>query len=127
MTDSSATFKSRATLYGLPSAALASLEQDGICTYSSLLFSVVSSPGSLDDVRLKALKSKHLSPNVGEEAAFSRLVFEAGIFVVAELRSTVVGEDETARRLTPDPRPPQTFPHTPPNPKPQTPRPKPKP
>ena len=106
LADSSATFESRAKQYGLPVAALESLRKDGIATYSSLLFSVASSPGSVDDARLETLRKKHLgaTPTSGEVAAFSRLIFEAGTFVVAELRSSVTGEDDTSRKLTPQER-----------------------
>ena len=40
------------------------------------------------------------APSDGTLAAFSRLLFEAGTFVVAELRSSVAGDDEGGKKLT---------------------------
>ena len=101
MADSEATFSERARTYGLSADAVQSLASDGIKTYSALLFSVASAPGSVDQPRLERLQAKHLgsAPSAGAAAAFSRLVFEAGTFVVAELKSSVQGDDDSSRRL----------------------------
>ncbi|CAE7573067.1 unnamed protein product [Symbiodinium sp. CCMP2592] len=58
--------------------------------------------GLSQGVRLKAAKDKHLGPGASEGAvaAFSRLLFEAGTFVVAELRSSVASEDDGSKKLT---------------------------
>ncbi|CAE7031097.1 unnamed protein product [Symbiodinium sp. CCMP2592] len=100
--DTAVTFASKARQYGLSQGVLDSLSAAGITTYSALLFAVASAPGAVDEVRLKAAKDKHLGPDATEGAvsAFSRLLFEAGTFVVAELRSSVAGEDDGSKKLT---------------------------
>lgn len=100
--DSEVTFSSRALQYGLGQSVVDSLASAGIKTYSSLLFAVASAPGAIDDTRLKAAQSKHLGADASEGSlsAFSRLLFEAGTFVVAELRSSVAGEDDGSKKLT---------------------------
>ena len=92
------TFSSKARQYGLSQAVLDSLSASGISTYSGLLFAVANAPGAIDDVRLQ---DKHLgaAPSDGT-LAFSRLLFEAGTFVVAELRSSVAGDDDGGKKLT---------------------------
>ncbi|CAE7396126.1 zdhhc15 [Symbiodinium sp. CCMP2592] len=100
--DSAVTFASKARQYGLSQSVLDSLSAAGITTYSALLFAVASAPGAVDEARLKTAKDKHLGPDASEGAvaAFSRLLFEAGTFVVAELRSSVAGEDDGSKKLT---------------------------
>ncbi|CAE7811218.1 unnamed protein product [Symbiodinium sp. CCMP2592] len=100
--DSAVTFASKARQYGLSQDVIDSLSAAGIKTYSALLFAVASAPGAVDEARLKAAKDKHLGAGASEGvvAAFSRLLFEAGTFVVAELRSSVAGEDDGSKKLT---------------------------
>ncbi|CAE7497609.1 unnamed protein product [Symbiodinium sp. KB8] len=88
--------------YGLTQPMLSSLSAAGIKSYSSLLFAVASAPGAVDENRLKATQQKHLgdNPSEGTLSAFARLLFEAGTFVVAELRSSVAGDDDGTRKLT---------------------------
>ena len=52
---------------------------------------------------LQAAQTKHLGddPTDGTLSAFSRMLFEAGTFVVAEIRSSVAGDDDDgSRKLT---------------------------
>ena len=54
------------------------------------------------EVGLQAAQTKHLGddPTDGTLSAFSRMLFEAGPFVVAEIRSSVAGDDDGSRKLT---------------------------
>ena len=97
--DSEVMFVSRAKQYGLAQEMVDSLAATGIKTYSGLLFAVASAPAAVDKGRLKAAHSKHscTMPSEGTLSAFSRLPFEAGTIVIAELRSSVAGEDDGSR------------------------------
>ena len=102
VSDSKATFTAKAKGYGVPESTLSRWATVGIETYSQLLFRVASSPGAVDQARLEALR-REMDPSPPAEAtkaAVARLLFEAGTFIVSELRATVETPTESSRRLS---------------------------
>ena len=92
--------------YGLSQANVDDLVQRGVSTYSQLLFRVASGPSQVDDGKLNDLISA-CTPNLNEagKSALKRLVFEAGTFVVAELKDAISSPGvEGVKRLTPQER-----------------------
>ena len=82
--------------HGIPESSLEAWEKSGIATYSQLLFRVASAPklqALLDGMEPKA--------DAVVTSAVHRLLFEAGTFVVAELRQTLEAPlGEPSRRLS---------------------------
>ncbi|CAJ1447945.1 unnamed protein product [Effrenium voratum] len=104
--DSEATFSANALKYGLSQGILDHWKGVGIRNYSSLLFTVASSPGNVDSDKLEKLLGNLPAGarNTAVEAAVSRLLFEGGTFVVAELKQSVEHGDESTQRLSPQER-----------------------
>ena len=96
------TFAERCKRYGLSQANVDDLVQRGVSTYGQLLFRVASGPSQVDDGKLNDLIAA-CTPNLNEagKSALKRLVFEAGTFVVAELKDTI---SSPVKRLTPQER-----------------------
>ena len=106
ISDSSVTFAERCKRYGLAQTNIDDLVQRGISTYGQLLFRVASGPSQVDDAKLSDLISG-CNPNLSEsgKSALKRLVFEAGTFVVAELKDAISSPGvEGVKRLTPQER-----------------------
>ncbi|CAE7838062.1 URC1 [Symbiodinium sp. CCMP2592] len=102
VSDSTVTFKAKATQHGVPEESLTAWATDGIQTYSQLLFRVASAPNAIDSVKLdKLLKTMKPPATDSVASAVNRLLFEAGTFVVAELRSSLEQPSaEPSRRLS---------------------------
>ena len=100
LADSEATFQAKAGSYGLSDAVLKALQTKGIATYGQLLFSVASAPGQVDEAKRKTLFQAFPQEFQGEptEGIISRLLFEAGTFVVAELKGSLESADDAPRR-----------------------------
>ena len=106
ISDSAVTFAERCKRYGLSQANVDDLVQRGVSTYGQLLFSVASGPNQVDDSKLCDLISG-CNPNLNDsgKSALKRLVFEAGAFVVAELKDAISSPGvEGVKRLTPQER-----------------------
>ena len=90
VSDSRATFRAKALQHGIPESALDAWDKSGIATYSQLLFRVASAPNQTDPAKLQALLDS-MEPKADPvvTSAVHRLLFEAGTFVVAELRQTL--------------------------------------
>ena len=96
------TFRHKALQHGIPESSLATWEKEGIATYSQLLFRVASAPNQTDPAKLQALLD-NMTPKADAvvSSAVHRLLFEAGTFVVAELRQTLEAPSgEPSRRLS---------------------------
>ena len=106
LADSEATFQAKAGSYGLSDAVLKALQTKGIATYGQLLFSVASAPGQVDEAKRKTLFQAFPQEFQGEptEGIISRLLFEAGTFVVAELKGSLESADDAPKRLSPEER-----------------------
>ena len=102
VSDSEVTFRAKALQHGIPESSLAAWSASGIKTYSQLLFRVASAPNNVDSAKLQELLQKMQPPATDQVAsAVHRLLFEAGTFIVAELRSTLEGPTgEPSRRLS---------------------------
>ena len=86
----------------MPQTSLQAWSRAGISTYSQLLFRVASAPNNVDSAKLKELLD-NMEPRATDQVASAvhRLLFEAGTFIVAELRSTLEGPTgEPSRRLS---------------------------
>ena len=106
ISDSSVTFAERCKRYGLAQTNIDDLVQRGISTYGQLLFRVASGPSQVDEAKLNDLIGG-CNPNLSEsgKSALKRLVFEAGTFVVAELKDAISSPGvEGVKRLTPQER-----------------------
>ena len=106
ISDSSVTFAERCKRYGLGQTNIDDLVQRGISTYGQLLFRVASGPSQVDEGKLNDLISG-CTPNLNDsgKSALKRLVFEAGTFVVAELKDAISSPGvEGVKRLTPQER-----------------------
>ena len=106
ISDSEVTFAKRCKRYGLSQEQVEDLKQRGVATYGQLLFSVASGPNQVDDSKLSELLSacKPVLTEAGK-SAIKRLVFEAGAFVVAELKDAISSPGvEGVKRLTPQER-----------------------
>ena len=90
ISDSKVTFAERCKRYGLSQEHVEDLKQKGVATYGQLLFRVASGPNQVDDSKLSDLLSS-CRPNLTDsgKSAIKRLVFEAGTFVVAELKDAI--------------------------------------
>ena len=102
VSDSAVTFRHKALQHGIPESSLATWEKEGIATYSQLLFRVASAPNQTDPAKLQALLD-NMTPKADAvvSSAVHRLLFEAGTFVVAELRQTLEAPSgEPSRRLS---------------------------
>ena len=102
VSDSRATFRAKALQHGIPESALDAWDKSGIATYSQLLFRVASAPNQTDPAKLQALLDS-MEPKADPvvTSAVHRLLFEAGTFVVAELRQTLEAPTgEPSRRLS---------------------------
>ena len=100
--DSKVTFRAKALQHGIPESSLEAWEKSGIATYSQLLFRVASAPNQTDPAKLQALLDG-MEPKADAvvTSAVHRLLFEAGTFVVAELRQTLEAPlGEPSRRLS---------------------------
>ncbi|CAE7708446.1 slc10a7 [Symbiodinium sp. CCMP2592] len=102
VSDSTVTFKAKALQHGVPEESLTAWVTDGIQTYSQLLFRVASAPNAIDSGKLDSLLKGMKPPATDSVAsAVNRLLFEAGTFVVAELRSSLEQpSSEPTRRLS---------------------------
>ena len=106
ISDSEVTFAERCKRYGLSQEHVDDLKQKGVATYGQLLFRVASGPNQVDDNKLSDLLSA-CRPNLTDsgKSAIKRLVFEAGTFVVAELKDAISSPGvEGVKRLTPQER-----------------------
>ena len=102
VSDSEVTFRAKALQHGVPDESLQAWSRSGIKTYSQLLFRVASAPNNVDPAKLKDLLDG-MQPRATDQVASAvhRLLFEAGTFIVAELRSTLEGPTgESSRRLS---------------------------
>ena len=102
VSDSAVTFRHKALQHGIPESSLDAWEKEGIATYSQLLFRVASAPNQTDPAKLQALLDS-MTPKADAvvSSAVHRLLFEAGTFVVAELRQTLEAPaGEPSRRLS---------------------------
>ena len=102
VSDSEVTFRAKALQHGIPEPSLQAWSRAGIRTYSQLLFRVASAPNNVDSAKLKDLLD-NMEPQATDQvtSAVHRLLFEAGTFIVAELRSTLEGPTgEPSRRLS---------------------------
>ena len=102
VSDSSVTFTAKALAYGVPQSSLDKWRQDGLCTYSNLLFRVASAPGQTDPAKLqKLLEEMEPKATTSVASAVNRLLFEAGTFVVSELKSSLEpGSVDPVRKLS---------------------------
>ena len=103
ISDSQVTFADRCKRFGLVQDNVDDLIAKGVCTYGQLLFRVASGPNQVDEAKLADLISS-CKPALSEsgKSAIKRLVFEAGTFVVAELKDAISSPAvEGVRRLTP--------------------------
>ena len=102
VSDSEVTFKAKALQHGIPQSSIDKWETLGIKSYSQLLFRVASAPNAVDATKLKRLVEEMFPPaNEAVTSALNRLLFEAGTFVVAELKQSLEGPAaEPTRRLS---------------------------
>ena len=106
ISDSKVTFSDRCKRFGLVQENVDDLVAKGVSTYGQLLFRVASGPNQVDDAKLGALIDG-CKPDLSEagKSAVKRLVFEAGTFVVAELKDAISSPGvEGVKRLTPQER-----------------------
>ena len=106
ISDSQVTFTDRCKRFGLAQDNVDDLIAKGVCTYGQLLFRVASGPNQVDEAKLVDLISS-CKPALSEsgKSAIKRLVFEAGTFVVAELKDAISSPGvEGVKRLTPQER-----------------------
>ena len=102
VSDSKATFESKAKAYGLTTDQVADFSAKGIETYSQLLFRVAPAPNQVDGSKVTALVDS-IRPvlNEAQKGAVTRLIFEAGTFIVSELRASLdAPSSEPSRKLT---------------------------
>ena len=102
VSDSKVTFRAKALQHGVPESSLEAWDKSGIATYSQLLFRVASAPNQTDPAKLQALLDG-MEPKADAvvTSAVHRLLFEAGTFVVAELRQTLEAPlGQPSRRLS---------------------------
>ena len=90
VSDSTVTFRAKAEQHGVPVESIEAWAADGIQTYSQLLFRVASAPNAIDSEKLQKLLDT-MKPRATDSvaSAVNRLLFEAGTFVVAELRNSL--------------------------------------
>ena len=106
ISDSEVTFSERCKRFGLSQEHVDDLKAKGVATYGQLLFRVASGPNQVDEAKLTDLINS-CQPNLNEagKSAVKRLVFEAGTFVVAELKDAINSPGvEGVKRLTPQER-----------------------
>ena len=106
LSDSVATFQARCDAYGIPGQVRTDWANEGLDTYSKLLFRVASAPGQVDPAKQQELVNKVKQEDRTPQflAALNRLLFEAGTFVVAELRQDLEGTGDAGKKLTPQER-----------------------
>ena len=102
VSDSKVTFQAKALQHGVPQTSLDAWSADGIQSYSQLLFRVASAPNAVDPDKLqKVLADMQPRATDAVASAVNRLLFEAGTFVVAELRNSLdAPSTEPTRRLS---------------------------
>ena len=102
VSDSTVTFQAKALQHGIPQSAIDAWAAAGISTYSQLLFRVASAPNQVDANKLQALLD-NMQPKADATVTSSvhRLLFEAGTFIVSELRQSLEAPaTEPSRRLS---------------------------